>query len=354
MKYRPLIQTYRAIMAKRPRFLISGINRLTNWLLKIKSLSLENRAAPGSLHKATGSDAPPFLLVKNLLHPDRFIKKLAYGQIVRLPSPFLLSEALAKDCPQTDEVIEMSREIKKNGFVLLPGYFKGVIGNIAERYFATPATNMSTKEVTIRFISLLDPSFIQFALNEKILALVGHYFGYQPLIQDFPIISIVDTLRTDASSSNEQKVMEWHGDNVNTVKAFIFLTNINTTQTRMLLARGSHLKHRVSLTLSDSQYADDYVRRHYDVVDCVGPKGTLLIFDTNALHRQCRVLRSFRSMIAVKYSTGNGLNFYDRSEKPRFELPGIGRVGALFRDEPLSQLQRCALKGLVETSPPKI
>ena len=60
------------------------------------------------------------LIVKNLLSPKRFIKKLLYGQVI--PIPFALSAAdEAKELPElSDEWKAYLETLKKDGIVFIP------------------------------------------------------------------------------------------------------------------------------------------------------------------------------------------------------------------------------------------
>ncbi len=340
-------QAYHFLAAHQPRwwkdFRSFLGNRFLTWMVqRLKKLH------PNLYYgKFAGSDAPGLLLVKNILSPKRFLLKLSYGQAVPLPKAFLLSESLPAGFIRSQETSSWARSFKSNGFVILPGYFQEQIQGLAERYCAEPQKNPRSKELTVRYLSLLDEAFAKIILQETMLSTIGQIFGCQPFIQDLPVITVVDTLHPPAGPKEEEIVTEWHSDNVNTIKLLVFLNDVEESGVRMLIAKASHAPCRTPLDLNDSLYSDEYVRSKYQVVDCVGPKGTVVIFDSNALHKQLRAPKSFRAMLAVKYSAGSGFNFSKKHTEGYFELT---RAEQIFSSSPLSSIQRRALKGILDTA----
>ncbi len=343
-----MANTYRFIANHQPRLWRRGWKSLTSGFLAWMTRSLVKNAPDLYCEKRIGSDSPGLLIIKNLLRPERFLLKLSHGQIFPLPQSFRLSENLPSDIQRNQEISSWVHSFKSDGFVILPGYFQNQIHGLADRYSAVPNKNQPVKELTVRYLSLLDEAFSKIALHETILSALGQIFGYQPFVQDLPVITVVNTLSAPSSPPEEEIVTEWHSDNVNTLKMLVFLNDVTESSVRMLIAKGSHRPWRVPLSLSDSLYSDAYVRSKYPVVNCVGPKGTVILFDANALHKQYREPKSFRAMLAVKYSTGNGFNFSQKSKEGYFEL---ARAAKIFEGVRLSAVQRRALKGLLENIP---
>ncbi len=341
---RKMAKAYRWIERRQPRFWKYGWERLTRRFLSLTTRRLIKTAPGLYCQKRTGSDSAGLLFIKNLLRPERFFLKLLYGQLIPLPKTFRLSENLPPDIRQSRETASWVSSFKSDGFVILPGYFQNEIQGLAGRYSAEPRQDHTpAKELTVRYLSLLDEAFSQIILDETMLSLIGQILGCQPFLQDLPVITVVNTFQPRTSPAEEEIVTEWHSDNVNTVKMLVFLNDVTPDSVRMLIAKGSHRACRVPLSLSDALYSDNYVRSKYQVVNCTGPKGTAVIFDANALHRQYREPQSFRAMLAAKYSPGNGFNFSRKHKEGYFELT---RAAKIFEEMPMSLLQRQALKGL--------
>lgn len=81
-----------------------------------------------------GTDHLLVLIVKNVLKPKRFIKKVLYGQII--PIPFALSGAdEAKELPELSHEWEMHLEtLRRDGIVFIRGFFKDSSKSISKRY----------------------------------------------------------------------------------------------------------------------------------------------------------------------------------------------------------------------------
>lgn len=287
----------------------------------------------------TGTDAFMPLFVKNLLRPERLFNKIAYGQMFPLPQAWCRAEKYEKPAEVSTQASLWTEQLRRDGMVILPGLFRGEIAGLAERYGAVAGKHQGTKELMARFISLMDPAFDKIVLNEQVLQAFAGVFGYQPFLQDIPVITITDTLNKACLDSQNEIVKEWHCDDINTLKMLVFLTDIRPEDTHMKIAKGSHR----TLRFPDAVYTDQSVRPRYEIINCTGPAGTAVLFNSNALHRQWRQPQSFRVMLAAKFSPGNGLNFKKKFDDGHFELQ---RAGMFLRSTPRSPLQTASLKGV--------
>lgn len=287
----------------------------------------------------TGSDAFAALFLRNLIQPERLLNKIAYGQMFPLPKALCRAENTADSIPHDGIAASWAGQLQRDGVVIVPGLFSREIMGLAERYGAFAGKHQSVRELMARYISLMDPAFEQIVLNLQILETFAGVFGYQPFLQDIPVITITDTLNKTELDSEKEIVKEWHCDDINTLKMLVFLTDVRDTDTHMQIAKSSHRP----LRSPDTVYTDQSVRARYDILKCTGPAGTAVLFNSNALHRQKRQPESFRAMLAAKFSPGNGLNFKKKFDDGHFELR---RAEMLLRSVPRTPLQAAALKGV--------
>lgn len=317
--------------------------KLSQRLDRIIQNGISRKNSPFFSGKYTGTDSALILLLRNLLMPERFINKLRYGQLFYLPSKISSAEPFSPVVLPGSDVLSWAKKLKDEGVVILPGYFQNEIHDMAARYGAVPDKYQAPKELAARYISLLDNNFLKIILSETMLSALGQTFNAQPFLQDIPVITIVDTRQSKTDDLQDEIVTEWHCDDINTLKILVFLTDVSKTGIRMRLAKRSHKV----LRLNDALYSENYVQSKYEIVDCAGPKGTVVIFNSNALHKQHRVKGGFRVMLAAKYSPGNGLNFEKKYQSGYFELR---KSNELFTGMPLSPLQKSAIRGILNCS----
>jgi hypothetical protein len=87
--------------------------------------------------------------------------------------------------------------------------------------------------------------------------------------------------------------------------AHILLNDISATDNCMLYAKGSHRTHREYITDIDYYYSEEYMTDNFEIVPCVGDSGTLVIFDSNGLHRVDLKPQTFRSHLHLNFVPGN-------------------------------------------------
>ena len=98
-------------------------------------------------------------------------------------------------------------------------------------------------------------------------------------------------VRIDTTSANDTESYVaglWHHDRVgNRLKAFVFLHDVDCDEGHPTeVAVGSHLLNYYRTdAMGASRFADDYVRKKYEVAKLCGPKGAGFVVDTHTLHR---------------------------------------------------------------------
>ena len=89
------------------------------------------------------------------------------------------------------------------------------------------------------------------------------------------------------------------------MQVWVLLTDVTKDGTRTLFAKGGHRISYGKVSDWDYHFSERYIRDMFEVVDCVGPMGTAIIFDTNSPHRIESVDNSLRSTIEILYTLGN-------------------------------------------------
>lgn len=147
------------------------------------------------------------------------------------------------------------------------------------------------------------PLFADLALHELILAAVEAYYR-RPIY-----LVATQANRLEPVAAFEGDSYQWHHDAKGKyVKAMWLLTDVARDGQRMSYIAGSHrLKHR-SVTYDESRCTSAQAVRHGDVVECVAPAGSVVIFDTNGLHRGNRNPGPQRDVIFGIYSAGRYLH----------------------------------------------
>lgn len=252
-------------------------------------------------------DHPALLFAKNLLRPQRIWTRVRYGQAIPLPARWLGLQPCAPTISR--EARAALTRLQQDGVVILPGRLaltaRALRDNLELRpdvfepasgsYQFTPADEASIALVTS---VVADP---------LITSVLGHYYGCEPQIQAQPGINVaypnfsVSTRDPRASGFPSP----WHYDYPNELAVHMLLSDVTCTGTRMQVAAGTHNTPRVSVCHLDAHYSDEYVRTRHSIIDCVGPLGTVVIVDTNAIHRACVVNGSFRAHLHLKFTPGN-------------------------------------------------
>jgi len=94
-------------------------------------------------------------------------------------------------------------------------------------------------------------------------------------------------------------------DHLQFVKFFVYLSDVDADAGPHVFVRGSHRSRPVALR-RDIRYRDDDVAAHYaarDIVELVGPRGTVIAVDTSGLHKGKPPVRGDRWIVEVEYSS---------------------------------------------------
>ena len=146
------------------------------------------------------------------------------------------------------------------------------------------------------------PLLAELVLDELILAAVEAYYA-RPIY-----VATTQANRLDPVEPFDGDSYQWHHDTKGKyVKTMWLLTDVRRDGQRMSYVAGSHtLRHR-GTTYEDSRFADDHAKSLGEVVECVGPAGSVVVFDTNGIHRGNRNRGPRRDVLFGVYSAGRYL-----------------------------------------------
>ena len=328
-----------------------GLGDRVLWFARSRFLSfVQGRLRDKELYhgECRGTDAGWVLLGKNLLSPSRFLTKVTYGQVMRMPSWWLRATPLP-DVDRSPEVLETVARLRADGVAILPGRFASEAAEISATRDLAPSSYSPSSDYRVRYVRPMDATTYRILTDRWILSVVGLYYGYQPYVRDFPNTSVgypEEVPPHEAAERTTGFADNWHYDTTNQVTAHVLLSDVDPKGTRMLVAVGTHRIHHQRLSTHDQYLSDKYVLKQYRRMGCSGPRGTLILFDSNSLHRMEPVSGSFRAHLHINYTPGNDLVRGPRNTAKFGEPPDLGG-SPLYVQSQLSTLQRNALASLL-------
>ena len=297
----------------------SGINIIYRILRNVQSALLS--AYPGVIQSLLrdrkifygeffGSDSRVLTFFKNIIEPENLVAKVNYGQVHFVPDLFGKARNTGR-IEMNSEEEEIFGQFNRDGVVILPGRFKELADYFCKKYKVGPQYSKPSEEYTTNYMNPVDPRVLSMCVDETILKVFAKYYGCQPYLRGLPAHNIAyPSIDSKTALGLPRKYgfgVKWHFDTVNQVQIHMLLTDVEKDGTRMLFAKRNHRRMRVHVDPIDNHYSEEYVQKHYEIVDCCGPAGTAYIFDTNGLHRADAVPDRFRSTIEVLFTPGNSI-----------------------------------------------
>lgn len=178
-------------------------------------------------------------------------------------------------------------------------------------------------------LDISDP-FMRLTLGERILGIIGAYFGFAPRFHYFSLLSTV-ILPPDAPAQYSQR---WHRDSEDRkmVKVFLYLTDVEEAGTGPFsYVKGSHGSGRFARLFPQHPPVGSYpppgaVEQAVPpdaIRTCFGKAGTLILCDTTGLHRGGYSTTKERIMFTASYVSSASLH------PVRYTLPAASVVTAL-------------------------
>jgi hypothetical protein len=147
------------------------------------------------------------------------------------------------------------------------------------------------------------PLFAELILDELVLAAFEEYYGRELYVADCKL------QRHEPTTPYEERSFRWHHDGKGKyVKTMWLLTDVPPDGQRMSYVAGSHRRWKAALTYEETRFTDAGARRLGQVVECAGEAGSVVLFDTNGIHRGNRNLGPRRDVLFGFYSAGRHLS----------------------------------------------
>lgn len=207
------------------------------------------------------------------------VSSLAVAELLRLRGICVLENVLDRQrllaCRDELDSLFVDSEGRPVGLTDVPGTYSRQIGGVQQSVFA------------------------ELVLDDVILAAVEAYYA-RPIY-----LTEVQVNRLEPVERYEGDSYQWHHDMKGKyVKAMWLLTDVPVEGQRMSYVAGSHrLKHRTT-RYEESRFTDAQAHVYGEVVECVAPAGSVVVFDTNGIHRGNRNRGPRRDVVFGVYSAG--------------------------------------------------
>lgn len=218
-------------------------------------------------------------------------------------------ECLSRSAPLPD-FVDQARRLRRDGILFLRSYFPPEALRVMQEDFdrfvrdkdtKEPEGSVSLNESTGVFLRDSIP-LSRAAVDPALTALAAYYFG-RPVVlaQSYGI-------RIEPREMNDYGAFQWHHDaKRHQIKVMVLLTDVASEGQRMDYIPGTHRLWHLYSSYEDTRFSDDEARMHGIPVRCTGSAGTVILFDTNGLHRGNRNLGPRRDVWVFQYTSGSSL-----------------------------------------------
>ncbi|MGH9246596.1 MAG: phytanoyl-CoA dioxygenase family protein [Acidimicrobiales bacterium] len=236
---------------------------------------------------------------------------------LRLPSPrYRLRFAPPGE---EDRATDVLGTFKRDGIVVLPAFIEEPRLGRVQAAFAAAVQEPSAEirdALEDNDVLRTAPAFLDVALDDLVLDVVARYYR-RPYF-----VGRAKACRLLPSEPAHYGSFQWHHDTRGKqAKMMVLLNGVDPEGQRMRYRRGTH-KHFYSYDRMygpASRFEDDLQHESTnggDIVEVVGPPGTIALFDSNGLHSGTRNLAAPRDTLIVSYTTGRNVRplHYRRSD----------------------------------------
>jgi hypothetical protein len=132
----------------------------------------------------------PVLWIKNLLAPNRFFKRFAYGQAIAIPMALTFAQRPVEQ-PKLDSKTEnWINSLKRDGLVVIPDQKLEALDKIIEAYDLAPENYPNDGGYNVIECDVTAPVVMDLATNETILNVLASYARAQPYLRHSPNIHV--------------------------------------------------------------------------------------------------------------------------------------------------------------------
>jgi hypothetical protein len=245
-----------------------------------------------------------------------------------VPNPFL-RRALARTTPP--EMVPVVEALTRDGIVILPNYLTGARLTACQHSFnrtmdvvrdspPAPEERMPWRYPGMTFRAYEhqvhgcnfghtfhpfndDRALLDVALDEFLLGVVARYFNRR-----FQL-SQANSARQYPEQPRDYSSWMWHHDGLGPrINVMLYLTDVGPADQYMSYLKGTHrLRHGYDIFNGRTRFTrEDRTGRFsaHEQVDCLGAAGTVLVFDSNGIHRGNRTLGATRDTLICSYLPG--------------------------------------------------
>lgn len=204
--------------------------------------------------------------------------------------------------------------MKADGIVALPGFLspeqvaamrRAIDQAITERQFYAAPGKFAFNEPgmdleNVGRLNVIDPTmrsseFIRFALNPSIRRVIDQYLGVNSLLAG------IAAYRTKPTPNHPKGAFHWHYDNAYLqVKAIAYLTDVSEENGPFAYIPNTWERRLVAANYEETRIQDEDVAAG-SYINCVGKAGTVLIVDTQIIHRATPNLSGIRDVVSIVY-----------------------------------------------------
>ncbi len=181
------------------------------------------------------------------------------------------------------------------------------------------------------------PELLALATDRFLCGVVERYLRRRIVLADVdvrrvPPMNMEELDRRAGTTAVGYTSSHWHRDvRGRQVKIMFYLTDVTERDSNFVFLPGTHKGHHVRpRRIEDSRFSDEWVRQcGVAPVECYGPSGTAMVFDTNFVHRLRRKPTStVRDSVTFYYTVGQEARLLDVEPGMLAQLPDAAQ--ALF------------------------
>lgn len=180
----------------------------------------------------------------------------------------------------------------------------------------------------------LHPEVVALATDPFLCGIVERYLGRRVVLADVDMRRVppMDMAELDRRAGTQQvgyTSSHWHRDvRGRQVKIMIYLSDVTERDSNFVFLPGTHKGHHVRpRRVEESRFSDAWVQAcGIAPVECYGPAGTTLVFDTNPVHRLRRKAGAgVRDALMFYYTPGQEARILDVDLDVVVRLPETAR-----------------------------
>jgi hypothetical protein len=162
----------------------------------------------------------------------------------------------------------------------------------------------------------LHPALVRLATDSFLCGVIERYLRRRIVLADVDVRRVppMDMSEVDRRAGTKKvgtTSSHWHRDiRGRQVKVMAYLTDVGPQDSNFAFVPGTHQGHHVRpRSVEESRFSDEWVvSSGFAPVECYGPAGTTMVFDTNLLHRLRRKATGIvRDSVTFYYTPGQEL-----------------------------------------------